>query len=126
MTEKRYDNGRFAKWYYCQTNTICDGTNRYYLGSKEPTPDFDKEVLLGTNQLLDLLNEQFDKIESLETHCIVQQNHIKRLENENIQLYNKLKIFAKIGVVCDKYNIQLEDLPETLEEYIALDNGEEL
>lgn len=77
-------------------------------------------------KLCDLLNEQFDKIESLENHYIVQQNHIKRLENENIQLYNKLKIFAKIGVVCDKYNIQLEDLPETLEEYIALDNGEEL
>lgn len=34
--------------------------------------------------------------------------------------------FGPIIEICNKYDIRLEDLPSTLEEYIALDNGEEL
>lgn len=34
--------------------------------------------------------------------------------------------FSPIIEICKKYDIPLKDLPSTLEEYIALDNGEEL
>lgn len=34
--------------------------------------------------------------------------------------------FGPIIEICKKYDIPLKDLPSTLEEYIALDNGEEL
>lgn len=43
----------------------------------------------------------------------------KALEEEN-------KALKDIKNICKKYNIKLEDVAETLEEYICLDNGEEL
>ena len=41
--------------------------------------------------------------------------------NENLQ-----KIIRDFEKISEKYNIRLEDIPQTFEEYVALDNGEEL
>ena len=66
MTEKRYSDGTLAKWYYSQTNVICDGNNEYYLRHKESVKDFDYNELLGTNDLLDELNRLSDENEQLQ------------------------------------------------------------
>ena len=65
MTEKRYSNGTLAKWYYSRNNVISDGTNEYYLGSKESIRDWNYDDLLGTNDLLDELNRLSDENEKL-------------------------------------------------------------
>jgi len=52
-------------------------------------------------------------------YCII--NRMNELADENTQHENELK---PIQNICTKYNIKLEDLPETLEEYIAYDNAE--
>ena len=63
--------------------------------------------------------------------------HIARLHEENFQKDNRLKEVLKVNEnqqkllmefekLSEKYNIKLEDIPVTFEEYVALDNGEEL
>lgn len=49
-----------------------------------------------------------------------------KLITENRQLRAENKALKDIESICEKYNIKLEDVAETLEEYICLDNGEEL
>ena len=62
---------------------------------------------------------------------------ITRLHEENFQKDNRLKEVLKVNEnqqkllmefekLSEKYNIKLEDIPVTFEEYVALDNGEEL
>lgn len=58
MTAKRYSDGKLAKWYYSQENVIYDGSNEYYLTSKESIMN---SMLLGTNDLLDELNRLSDE-----------------------------------------------------------------
>ena len=57
----------------------------------------------------------------------------KRLIEKDYLLSNQLtvnenlhKTIRNIENICTKYNIPIEDIAETLEEYICLDNGEEL
>ena len=63
--------------------------------------------------------------------------HITRLHEENFDKDNRLKEVLKVNEnqqkllqafekISEKYNIKLEDIPVTFEEYVALDNGEEL
>ena len=63
--------------------------------------------------------------------------HIARLHEENFDKDNRLKEVLKVNEnqqkllmefeeLSEKYNIKLEDIPVTFEEYVALDNGDEL
>lgn len=51
-------------------------------------------------------------------------------KNETIKTLNRFyeehKQLKPIREICRKYNIKLEDLPDTLEEYIEYDNAEYL
>ena len=62
---------------------------------------------------------------------------ITRLHEENFDKDNRLKEVLKVNEnqqkllmeferISEKYNIKIEDIPVTFEEYVALDNGEEL
>ena len=39
---------------------------------------------------------------------------------------NQQKLLMRFEEISEKYNIKLEDIPVTFEEYVALDNGDEL
>jgi len=80
MTEKRYSDGTLAKWYYSQENVISDGTNEYYLASKESIRNVDYSMLLGTNDLLDELNRLSDENEQL-------KQQLEDSKNYNATLY---------------------------------------
>ncbi len=105
-------------------------------------------------EIVDLLNEQHETITTLTSALKelkeigdYQAMRITELDAENQKLnhrrqedINELAIIAikykaleeenkalkDIKNICKKYNIKLEDVAETLEEYICLDNGEEL
>ena len=64
-------------------------------------------------------------------------NTITRLHEENFQKDIRLKQVLEVNEnqqkqlmrfeeLSEKYNIKIEDIPTTFEEYVALDNGEEL
>ncbi len=117
------------------------------------TTDEDYETY-GSEDILNLLNEQHETITTLTSALKelkeigdYQAMRITELDAENQKLnhrrqedINELAIIAikykaleeenkalkDIKNICKKYNIKLEDVAETLEEYICLDNGEEL
>ncbi len=62
---KKYDDGNCAKWYYNTSNNITDGENEYTVHRKEPVTYLDGEILHGTNDLLDRLNEYECEVEQL-------------------------------------------------------------
>ena len=49
-------------------------------------------------------------------------------ENQELkkEIENQQKLLQAFEKISEKYNIKLEDIPVTFEEYVALDNGEEL
>ena len=57
MTEPRYSDGKLAKWYYSRNRTISDGTDEYYLLNKAEVELEDGTIILGSNKLMDKLNE---------------------------------------------------------------------
>ena len=89
MTEKRYFNGTLAKWYYSRNNVISDGTNEYYLGSKESIRDWNYDDLLGTNDLLDELNRFTDENEQLKKELESFKPIIFESDGKPVMLYKK-------------------------------------
>ena len=83
MTEKRYCDGTLAKWYYSRNNVISDGTNEYYLGSKESIRDWNYDDLLGTNDLLDELNRLSDENEKLKTQLM--ENNCDEFKGDDLK-----------------------------------------
>ena len=82
MTEK-YDNGNCAKWYYNTSNNITDGENEYTVHRKEPVTYLDGEILHGTNDLLDRLNEYECEVEQLK------QSHKEILKDLEVTTFDK-------------------------------------
>ena len=77
----------------------------------------------GNRKICRLLNDLNDRIDK----------NIELIHGKDRILTKVLKVnetqqqaLTDIGKVCDKYKIKLEDVAETLVEYIELDNGEEL
>jgi hypothetical protein len=74
--------------------------------------------------------KRFENISSIPgTYVVADLETGERLSSINLMI-NKLNELEEqirpIRDVCIKYNIELEDLPDTLEEYIAYDNAEYL
>ena len=87
MTEPRYDNGKLAKWYYSRKRTISDGTDEYYLLNKREIDLEDGTIILGSNKLLDKLNELSDNNLRLRNDLIDHSALLSMLED-----YKGLKI----------------------------------
>lgn len=78
------------------------------------------------NRISNIILEFENDIESDEV-VMTDKDSITLMEErrKNIKSYAKnLNSYQRIVNVCEKYNIPLEDLPGTLEEYIARDNIE--
>ena len=74
--------------------------------------------------------KRFENISSIPgTYVVADLETGERLSSINLMI-NKLNELEEqirpIRDVCIKYSIELEDLPDTLEEYIAYDNAEYL
>ena len=68
------------------------------------------------NRLVDWLNNLHEEKEF----------HIQQSVAYGTEIMELKRILNPIKDICEKYNIKIEDVAETLEEYILLDNGEEL
>ena len=75
----------------------------------------------GNRKICRLLNDLYD---GSDNDKLTKQ--LYRLHEENFEKDTHLQALADIEAICVKYNIKLSDVAETLEEYILLDNGDEL
>ena len=99
-TIKEVEQLRFT--YHPNSQTIKDhNTGERYEGNRK------------TCRLLNTQHERLHEKDQLLTDVLE--------VNENLQ-----KIIRDFEKISEKYNIRLEDIPQTFEEYVALDNGEEL
>lgn len=120
MTEKRYSDGTLAKWYYSRNNVnvISDGTNEYYLGSKESIRDWNYDDLFGTNDLLDELNRLSDENKQLKQQLQKIQDSFEVSWTQNYIEFDKDKLYIK----DNNTEIRLNDRNLFIEVYIPQTN----
>jgi len=112
----KYDDGTSAKWYYNIDNNITDGKEEYTVHRKEQVEYLDGNVLHGTNDLLDKLNDYEKEIEQLKHKVNCLQDRLDdyvMVEKENEQLKNSVDILDKVRNELIDEN---EQLKQTIQE----------
>ena len=120
MTEKRYVNGKLAKWYYNRSvpSTITDGENSYCLVKKQEFEDITGEKILGSNDLIDYLNQLSDENEQLkDKNCRLTYELSKEIINlNNLQgEYSVLEIEnEELKQELEELNIPIDEIKDTV------------